>query len=213
MFGFFSKKAQKEEYEQFKQAVQTGFNNVKQDVSKTSTWIRYLDTKDSELKEDISDIKEELASIREEIESIKNMISIVGKSGVFKQRQTVFDKQTPFKAVLNTVETDVQTALLDNLSATERAIVFVLLNSDMKLSYADLAAMLGKRRATIRGQINSIRQKSAGLIEEIIGENSKKRIYIPDRIKKTLVKNGKVKIKEKERIKEETEEEEEIESD
>jgi predicted transcriptional regulator len=132
---------------------------------------------------------------------------------MFKQRQTVFDKQTPFKAVLNTVETDVQTALLENLSATERAIVFVLLNSDMKLSYADLAAMLGKRRATIRGQINSIRQKSAGLIEEIIGENSKKRIYIPDRIKKTLVKNGKVKIKEKESIKEESEEEEEIDSD
>ena len=119
---------------------------------------------------------------------MKNVLSIVGKGGVFKQSQTVFSKQTPSVDVLNTVQTGVQTVFLDHLSTTERAIVFVLLNSDMKLSYEDLAAMLGKRRATIRGQINSIKQKSEGLIEEIIGENNKKRVYIPEKVKETLLK-------------------------
>src|SRR3989344_5461291 len=86
----------------------------------------------------------------------------------------------------------VQTSFLDNLSSTERTIIFVLLNSDMKLSYEDLAAMLGKRKATIRGQINNIRQKNSGLIEEIIVENNKKRVYIPEKAKSILLKTRKV---------------------
>src|SRR4030043_511878 len=85
------------------------------------------------------------------------------------------------------VQTAVQTSFLDNfldnLSVTERAIVWVILNSEMKLSYDDLAAMLGKERATIRGQVNSIKQKSDGLVEEIIGKNNKKRFFIPDQVK------------------------------
>jgi uncharacterized protein YjgD (DUF1641 family) len=206
MFNFFKKKVEKDDFEQFKQAVQTGFNNVKQDIGKTSTWIKHLDSKDSGLKEDLFEVKEELSSIKEELESLKNMISIMGKGGVFKQRQTVFNKQTAFNTVLNTVQTGVQTAILDNLSTTERAIVFVLLNSDMKLSYADLAAMLGKRSATIRGQINSIRQKSGGLIEEIITENNKKRVFIPEKIKKVLMKKSRVRAENREEKDKEDEE-------
>ena len=192
MFNFFSKKAQKKDLDELKQAVQTGFNSVKQDLGNTSTWIKHLKSNEEGLKEDISDIHEELASVKEELESLKNVLAIVGKGGVFKQQQTVFNKQTPYNGVLNTVQTGVQTVFLDNLSTTERAIVFVLLNSDMKLSYEDLAAMLGKRKATIRGQINSIKQKGEGLIEEVVGENNKKRIFIPDQTKEILLKREKV---------------------
>ena len=73
--------------------------------------------------------------------------------------------------------------------------VYILLNSDMKLSYDDLAAMLGKSRATIRGQINTIRQKSEGLIEETIEKNGKKRVFVPEEIKEILLKNSKVRVK------------------
>ena len=191
MFNFFSKKAEKKDLEVLKQAVQTGFNSVKEDFNKTSAWIKHLKTNEEGLKEEISDLYDELASVKEDLENIKNVLSIVGKQGVFKQQQTVFNKQTPFRGVLNTVQTGVQTVFLDNLSTTERAIIFVLLNSDMKLSYEDLAAMLGKRKATIRGQINSIKQKSEGIIEEIIGENNKKRVFIPEKIKESLLKTQK----------------------
>jgi len=192
MCGFFSKKAEKREVDELKRAVQTGFNSVKQDFGNMGVWIKHLDSNDSKLKGQILEMQEDLSTVKEELENLKNVLSIVGDKPVFKQRQTVFNKQTAFKGVLNSVQTGVQTVFLDNLSTTERAIVFVLLNSDMKLSYEDLAAMLGKRKATIRGQLNSIRQKSEGLIDEIIGENNKKRVYIPDKIKESLLKKGKI---------------------
>ena len=62
----------------------------------------------------------------------------------------------------------------------------------MKLSYEDLGAMLGKTKATVRGQINSIKQKSEGLLEEIVGENNKKRVFIPEQTKAILLKSRNV---------------------
>jgi len=197
MFGFFKKKAEKEELEQLKQGVQTGFNSVKDDMGKFTKWIKHLDATDSELNEDILALQEDLSTVKEELENVKNVLSILGESGSFKQRQTVFNKQTPFKSVLNSVQTGVQTVFLENLSATERAIVFVLLNSDMKLSYEDLAAILGKTKTTIRGQVNSIKQKSEGLIEESVGGNNKKRVYIPEKVRDILLKKEKVKARTK----------------
>jgi len=202
MTWFLSKKAEKKEVELLKHAVQTGFNSAKQDIGKISTWIKHLDAQDSELKDQVFQITEELSSVRDELENVKNMLSLVSERPILKQRQTVFDKQTVVKGVLNTVQTGVQTALLDNLSVTERAIVFILLNAEMKLSYEDLAAILGKNKATIRGQINSIRQKSEGLIEEMVGESNKKRVYIPDKVKEILQKTRKVKVKDKRKIEE-----------
>ena len=197
--GFFSKKATEEEVDQLKQAVQTGFNSAKQDIGKLSVWVKHLDSKDSQLKYDIFELQEELSRVKEELENLKNLTSFAPGRVVFKQKQTMFNKQTASNDVLNTVQTGVQTAFLDNLSVTERAIIYVLLNSDMKLSYEDLAAMLGKDKATIRGQVNVIRQKAEGLVEEIVGENNKKRVYIPEKIKEVLLKSKKVREKAKKR--------------
>ena len=139
MFGFFSKRAEKEEVEQLKQAVQTGFNSVKQDINSVGSWIKHLDGEDSKIKEEIFDLRSEIATMKEELENVKNILSIIGEKPMFKQRQTVFNKQTGVGGVLNSVQTPVQTVFFDkfleNLTATERAIIFVLLNSDMKLSY------------------------------------------------------------------------------
>lgn len=196
MNWFFKKKVEKKEFEDLKKTVQTGFNNVKQDINNTSTWIDYLNNQENKSKEEILAIKTDLSNINNEIENLKNIISIIGKTPIFKQRQTVFNEQPLFKGVLNSVQTGVQTTLLKNLSTTERAIIFILLNSDIKLSYEDLSALLGKSKNTIRGQINSIKQKSDGLLQEIIGSNNKKRIYIPEKIKKAMmnyIKTGKKK--------------------
>ncbi|MBA7685000.1 hypothetical protein ES703_93413 [subsurface metagenome] len=72
--------------------------------------------------------------------------------------------------------------------------MWILLNSDMKLSYDDLAAILGKERSTIRGQINAIKQKSDGLIEELIEKNGKKRVYIKENVKEKMLKKSKVRV-------------------
>jgi len=108
-----------------------------------------LDSKDCQLKDDIFELNEEISTLKDEIENLKNMIGIMGERGnfkqAFKQTSTVFNKQTGVQGVLNTVQTGVQTVFLEKLSTTERAIIFVLLNSDMKLSYEDLASMNGKK--------------------------------------------------------------------
>jgi len=197
MSWFFSKNVKKEDFEQLKNAVQTGFNSVKQDVSNTGTWINHLNSNDESLKKQIFDLTDELNQLKDEVENMKNVISLVGEKPMFKQRQTVFNKQTPVESVLNTVQTGVQTVFLDNLSSSERALVFILLHSDIKLSYEDLAAMMGKNKATIRGQINVIKQKSEGLIEEQISENNKKRVFIPEKTKEILLKTRKVRVKNK----------------
>jgi len=195
MFGFFKEKAEKKDVDVLKEAVQTGFNSAKEDVGKINRWIKHLDSNDSKLKDNFLALEDDLSTVKEELENIKNIISIVGERPVFKQSKQVFNKQTLFKGVLNTVQTGVQTAFLGNLTTMERAIVFVLLNADMKLSYEDLSAMLGKRKATIRGQINSIKQKSEGLIEEVVVENNKKRVYIPEQVREILLKKSKVRAK------------------
>jgi len=74
-------------------------------------------------------------------------------------------------------------------------LVFTLMNSDMKLSYEDLALLLGKERSTIRGQINSIKQKSPGIIEEITEKSGKKRVFVPEEIREKLKKYAKVRVK------------------
>jgi predicted transcriptional regulator len=93
------------------------------------------------------------------------------------------------------VQTGVQTPNLDQFSVTERAILWILLNADVKLSYDDLAAMLGRERSTIRGQMNRIKQRSGDLIEEIVEANGKKRVYIPEERREKLLKKVKVRVK------------------
>jgi chromosome segregation and condensation protein ScpB len=105
------------------------------------------------------------------------------------------NKQTAPHTVQTGVQTGVQTDLLSNLTVMERAIVWALLNSEMRLSYEDIAALLGKDKSTIRGQINTIKQKNEGIILESREVSGKKRLYVPDEIRSMIIKSVKVKIK------------------
>ena len=125
---------------------------------------------------------------------IKDFISFFGLR-LSKQTQTMSIKQTTTTPVQTAVQTAVQTDILSNLTVMERAIVWALVNSEMKLSYEDLAALLGKDKSTIRGQINTIKQKNDSLIMESRELNGKKRLYIPDEIRTKLVKSLKIKVK------------------
>lgn len=197
MFGLFFKK---KEIEQIKKDTHHGFEAVKKDISSITGWIKHLDSEKNIQKKDFESYKDELSSIKNEIEGLKNIISILGETkinSVFKTNKQAFKEQTSVYSVQTPVQTPVQTLKLDIFSITERAILWVLLNTDMKLSYDDLAAMLGKEKSTIRGQINTIKQKSESLIEESIEKNGKKRIYISEKNKEILLKGAKVRINNK----------------
>jgi len=195
MFNWMFKKVKKDEFEQHKGAVQTALNSVKQDMYNLSTWIKHLDKQDSDIKSDVGDINSEIASIRNELEEIKNLLSEKKEREIvpiFKQRQTDKHKQTAVYDAQTAVQTTVQAAFFTKLSISEKALIMILVNSDMKLSYEDLAAMMGKDTATVRGQINSIRQKVEGIIEEQIEKNNKKRLFIPEKMKGILMRKIKI---------------------
>ncbi|MCK5624577.1 hypothetical protein KAI04_01925 [Candidatus Pacearchaeota archaeon] len=188
----------KKEVEQIKEDTKKGFDSVKNDIKSITEWIKHLDSEKDSQKEHLIELKEVLSSMNEEIEGLKNVVNIMNNvqtNTVFKTAKQKKDKQPAVYAVQTGVQTAVQTPNLDDFSITERAILWILLNTEMKLSYHDLAAMLGKEKSTMRGQVNSIRQKSEGLIEEIIEENGKKRVYVPENLKEKMLKKTKVRVK------------------
>lgn len=203
MFGLFGRK---KEVEKLRKEVGDSFENVKRDFGKVGEWIKYIDEKEDLTKKEVEDLKQQLLDIQSDMVEIKEFISFFGpriSSGVFEQQTGVVDKQAPANPVQTPVQTAVQTGILPKLTVMERAIVWALLNAGegMKLSYDDLATLLGKGKSTIRGQINTLKQKSEGLIRESQGAGGKKRLYIPDEMKQMLLKNVKVRVEGKKKNK------------
>jgi len=186
----------KKEVKQIKEDTKKSFESVKKDINLVSEWIKYFDSEKKIQQKEIVEVKEILSSVQEEIVELKNMVSVMNElkpQRVFKTPKQLPNKQTAVYAVQTSVQTAVQTLKLDQFSVTERAILWILLNTDMKLSYDDLAAILGKERSTIRGQINTIKQKSE-ILEELIEKNGKKRLFIPENIKEKMLKKSKVRV-------------------
>jgi hypothetical protein len=190
----------KKEVEKIKEDTKQSFESVKKDINSIGGWIKHLDSEKNLQKKDIEDIKESLSTLKEEMEGLKNVLAIMNElkpKHLFKTNKQAFNKQTAVYSAQTGIQTGVQTPKLDQFSVTERAILWVLLNTDMKLSYDDIAALLGKEKSTIRGQINTIKQKSESLIQEIIEKNGKKRLYISEEVKEKMLKKKKVRDKKK----------------
>ncbi len=200
MLNWLFKKSDKKDIEDIKNEVRGSFSNVKNDIEKLSKWVSHLNGQDDTLNSQLNDLKQEVSSVKDEIEQIKEVLELVNEGvskQLFKTPQAVRLKQTAVLPVQTAVQTAVQTGDfygISNLSVTEKAIVWLLVNNDLKLSYEDLAAMLGKTKSTIRGQINSIKQKSEGMIEEYTEKSGKKRVYIPEEMKEKLLKKAKVRV-------------------
>ncbi len=208
MFGWlFSKK----KLEKLGEEVKNSFESVKKDISKTGNWITHLHERGIKVDSEINFLKKELSSVKEEVEELKDFVSIFGNQvsrQVSKKSRQLSNDWTGVGAVQTAVQRGVQVPNFNdffNFSIVERAIIWVLLNSDLKLSYEDISAMLGKERSTIRSHINSIKQKSVGLLAEIIEKNGKKRVFIPETIKQKLLKNTKVRLKFKKKTGKESE--------
>ncbi|MFC1685731.1 hypothetical protein ACFLZZ_01780 [Nanoarchaeota archaeon] len=179
----------KEEHNDLKTEVKQAFSAVKGDLKKASDWITHLNTRDKHHEHGVEEIHERLSSMEEEISEMKGFIAFFStkmSKQLFKQRQTGVHKQTAVEGVQTPVQTAVQSSFLQNLSVMERAIVWTLLNTDLKLSCDDISSILNKERSTVRGQINSIKQKSEGLIDEVLEKSGKKRFFIPEEVRETV---------------------------
>jgi len=202
MFGFFGKKRINEIENETKKS----FDSVRKDFEGVGKWIKHLNEKNKLVYHGIHGLTKELSSIKFELESLKESMALIEfakKDKQLSKKQTPVYKQPGVYGVQTAVQTAVQTGdfydFLQGLSANERLIVFTLMNAtnDMKLSYEDLARLLGKERSTVRGQINRIKQKSEGLIQELTEPNGKKRVFIGENIKEKLQNYAKVRLKKK----------------
>ena len=173
--------------------IKSSFDSVKQDFDKVGKWIDHFDGKKESHEKEIEGLKDAVSTLQKDFDELKGLFSFFGQ-GSSKQPPTVSNKQAQGVYVQSPVQTGVQTSILSNLTTMERVIVWALLNSDMRLSHDDLSALLGKSKSTIRGQINSIKQKSEGLIRESKESNGKKRLYIPDQMREIVVKSVKVRV-------------------
>ncbi|NCN98952.1 hypothetical protein COU62_04270 [Candidatus Pacearchaeota archaeon CG10_big_fil_rev_8_21_14_0_10_35_219] len=196
-FGLFGNKRVKKLEDETKKS----FQAVKGDFDRVGVWIKHLDEQDKQVFDILGQLKSDISTIKDELEGLRDAVEIIGSSKKIKQvskNEAVYIKQLGVDSVQKPVQTAVQTGnfhqILNGLSSNERLLVFTLMNSELKLSYEDLARLLGKERSTIRGQINSIKQKSEGLIREIREPNGKKRVFVEEEIKEKLVKYAKVRV-------------------
>lgn len=189
-------------YTQLENKVQESFVGVKKDMETAGKWIKHLDTQDKQVFDTLSEIKREIATIKDELASLREGVDLaVGGKGyeqVFT-KSPVRSKQTGVSGDEKGVQTAVQTGnfyeILKGLTSNERMLIITVANSDMKLSYEDLALLLGKERATIRGQVNSIKQKCEGLLCELTEKNGKKRVFVPEEVRNKLSKYAKVRVR------------------
>jgi len=198
----------KKEVAKLEHETRKSFSEVKKDFESVGKWIKHLNNRDKQLFDLISEIKREIASINDDLSGVKEALSLMNLAQEHKQvfkKTPVLNKQVPVLDVVESVQTPVQTGnfydILKGLSSNERLIVFTLMNSEMKLSYEDIARLLGKERATIRGQINAIKQKSEGLIRELTEPTGKKRVFVNEEVRNKLEKYAKVRVEDKQRYK------------
>lgn len=208
MLGWLFGKRDDKRVEEVEESTRKGFENVRRDFEGVGKWIKHLDSRDKQLFDVLEEVRRELENIKDEIAGVKDAVSMMDMedevSPNLKQpnkKAGVLNKQRGVYPVEEAVQTAVQTGnihqILQSLSTNERLIIWTLLNSSdgMKLSYEDIARLLGKERATIRGQINAIKQKSEGLLSELTEPSGKKRIYIPEEVRVKLLKYAKVRVK------------------
>jgi archaellum component FlaC len=195
MFGFFGGK---KKVDRLRKEVQDSFENVKGDIGKVGDWIKHIDVKSEGHKTEIEKLRSDIDLLHKVVDEMKNSISFVNPGLTLPAKaivQTGSQTQTNRLSVQTGVQTAVQTGNLEQLTMMERAIVYVFLNNEDRLSYEDVSMILGKDKSTIRGQINNIKQKNPGLIEEIRELNGKKRLYISAGNKKEMLKSVKVRVK------------------
>ena len=209
MFWFFKKKKKGQELEEkfsnLHNSLHNSFSNIKKDINNMSSWVGHLKNKHDNHNKKFELLNYRINNIEEVLEDLRDVWTrvqtAVQTGGVSKQTQTdsrpnscpevskQLSKQENRENKSGNSEKEITIIdSLRNLTMMERAVVWALLNTDLKLSYEDLSIALGKDKSTLRGQINNLKTKSEGLIEEYTEKDGKKRFYINEKKKNSILK-------------------------
>lgn len=197
-FGIFRRGGDVEKkFSQLHDSLSESFSRIKNDMESVGDWVKHFDDTNSKQHNKIDEIDRRLLKIEEfflnvfeqgEFDEMFGQVSKQEQTAV-RPKQTVEPSKQSFGQVSkqqNGVQTDLERELY-SLTPMERTVVWSLLNTDMLLSYEDLARILGKDISTVRGQINNIKRKMPQLVIEKSESNGKKRFYIEEEKKREIL--------------------------
>ncbi len=186
MFGFFKKRDDSvhKRIDDLHESLASSFSNLKKDMNEVSNWITHFKEKHKTHDESFEKVHQRLENIEKELEDIKAVWTRV-QTGVQTRVGQTDVRLKQMSVQTNTLEK------LKNLSVTERQIVWIMLNSETKMTYDEFYMILGKNKSTLRGQINNIKLKSPGLIKEVVENDGTKRFYIDEDVKNEILNKGK----------------------
>ena len=192
VFGWlFGKKGDDEKIKKDVEEHKTHIKSIKEDIERAAGWINHLHSKSEDHEFSVGEMNDRLNYIENDLEEIKMFISFFNSNTakqLSKQSPTIRDKQTAVVGIQTPVQASVQSAFLRNLTSSERMLVWVLLNTEMKLNCEDVSVLLNKDKSTIRGQVNNIKAKSEGLVKEVIENTGKKRFFVDGEMKDLLLR-------------------------
>lgn len=179
-------------------SLHNSFSNIKKDVGDIGNWLGHFKNRHDDHEQKFELMNYRINNMEEVLEELRDawtaVQTAVQTGGLSKQPQTDSRPNScpeVSKQLSKQVNEDRELTMIDrlkNLTMMERAVVWALLNTDLKLSYDDLSIALGKDKSTLRGQINSLKTKSEGLIEEYSEKDGKKRFYISEKNKNEIFK-------------------------
>ncbi|MEK6940815.1 MAG: hypothetical protein AABW49_02855 [Nanoarchaeota archaeon] len=173
-------------------SLKISFKHIKSDIKILTEWIDHFNNKHDKHEEEVEKINLNVLSLNKRIIDIEKVISSLSKQQTavqtpvrFKQPQT----DNRFKQLFEPVQIkQAGDTFTKNMTPMERAIISVLLNTDLKLSYDDLRVAIGRDKSTIRGQVNNIKQKNSKLLKEVAESTGRKRFYIDEPTKNSILK-------------------------
>jgi DNA-binding CsgD family transcriptional regulator len=191
-FLFFGKKRNdiNKKFSDLHTSLTGSFSKVKEDITSAYELLGDLNKHKEIQKQTLDGIDSRLSYIEGFIEEFISGQTAVQTRSVSEQTQT----NSRSKRTSVHVQTEIL-AELRRLTPMERSLVWALLNTDLKLSYTDLARVLGKDESTVRGQVSNIRKKTDDLISERNEIHGQKRFYIDERVKNKVLREYKVKNK------------------
>lgn len=193
-----------ERVDRMESSLKDSFSHIKKDIQEINKTQNNFHGHHKHHYDNITSIHEKLEDIYQRINTLETSINTAKQEGLFVQTAVVNGQtqtDTRLQQGVEPVQTRVQTdEFTKRLTPMERAIISVLLNTDLKLTYEDLSVALGRDKSTIRGQVNNIKQKRENLVKEVIETNGKKRFYIDEETKTQVFKQRnslKVRLREK----------------
>ncbi|MEK6974238.1 MAG: hypothetical protein AABW41_03320 [Nanoarchaeota archaeon] len=175
------------------------FSNIKKDMENFGKWVTHLENHRNHHYSKIEELEKRVYLMEKMLEDVKYGNEFVQIPIASKHKQTAIRFKQTAVGVQTAVQTGIQTAnfperyelvdILRSLTVMERAVLWTLLNTDLKMSYDDLSILLGKDKSTLRGQINNIKRKSESLISEFTEINGKKRFFVDENLRKVILKS------------------------